>query len=111
MQNLPVVMCVDRAGLVGADGETHHGVFDMSFFRIIPNLTILAPKDLLLTGKRTPLIGFIILFNPIVDCLCFLFSMIPTPTNFNKFISLNLQNFIKYSALTKIFFMLEFLRK
>ncbi len=45
MQNLPVVMCVDRAGLVGADGETHHGAFDMSFFKIIPNLTILAPKD------------------------------------------------------------------
>ena len=45
LQNLPVVMCVDRAGLVGADGETHHGAFDMSFFKIIPNLTILAPKD------------------------------------------------------------------
>jgi len=45
MQNLPVVMCVDRAGLVGADGETHHGAFDMSFFKIIPNITILAPKD------------------------------------------------------------------
>ena len=45
LQNLPVVMCVDRAGLVGADGETHHGAFDMSFFRIIPNITILAPKD------------------------------------------------------------------
>ena len=38
-------MCVDRAGLVGADGETHHGAFDMSFFKIIPNITILAPKD------------------------------------------------------------------
>ena len=45
LQNLPVVMCVDRAGLVGADGETHLGVFDMSFFKIIPNITILAPKD------------------------------------------------------------------
>jgi len=45
LQNLPVVMCVDRAGLVGADGETHHGAFDMSFFKIIPNLTIMAPKD------------------------------------------------------------------
>lgn len=45
LQNLPVVMCVDRAGLVGADGETHHGVFDMSFFKIIPNITIMAPKD------------------------------------------------------------------
>ena len=45
LQNLPVVLCADRAGLVGADGETHHGAFDMSFFKIIPNLTILAPKD------------------------------------------------------------------
>ncbi len=45
LQNLPVVMCADRAGLVGTDGETHHGAFDMSFFKIIPNITILAPKD------------------------------------------------------------------
>lgn len=45
LQNLPVVMCADRAGLVGADGETHHGAFDMSFFKIVPNITILAPKD------------------------------------------------------------------
>ena len=45
MQNLHVIMCVDRAGLVGADGETHHGAFDMSFFKLIPNLTILSPKD------------------------------------------------------------------
>ncbi len=45
MQDLPVVMCVDRAGVVGADGETHQGTLDMAFFRIIPNLTIMAPKD------------------------------------------------------------------
>lgn len=45
IQNLPVVMCVDRAGIVGADGETHQGIFDLSFFSIIPNLTIMAPKD------------------------------------------------------------------
>ena len=44
-QNLPVIMCVDRAGLVGADGETHQGVFDMAFFKIVPNITIMAPKD------------------------------------------------------------------
>ena len=44
-QNLPVIMCVDRAGLVGADGETHQGVFDMAFFKLIPNITIMAPKD------------------------------------------------------------------
>ena len=45
LQNLPVIMCVDRAGIVGADGETHQGILDMAFFRLIPNLTILAPKD------------------------------------------------------------------
>lgn len=45
MQNLPVVMCADRAGLVGQDGETHQGMFDLSFFNLIPNLTIMAPKD------------------------------------------------------------------
>ena len=45
LQNLPVVMCVDRAGVVGADGETHQGILDMAFFRLIPNLVILAPKD------------------------------------------------------------------
>ena len=44
-QNLPVIMCVDRAGIVGADGETHQGIFDMSFFKIIPNLTIMCPKN------------------------------------------------------------------
>ena len=45
MQNLPVVMCVDRAGIVGSDGETHQGTLDMAFFRLVPNLTIMAPKD------------------------------------------------------------------
>ena len=45
MQNLPVIMCVDRAGAVGADGETHQGTLDMAFFRLVPNLTIMAPKD------------------------------------------------------------------
>ena len=45
LQELPVVMCADRAGIVGADGETHQGLLDMSFFRLVPNLTILAPKD------------------------------------------------------------------
>lgn len=38
-------MCVDRAGIVGNDGETHQGVFDLSFFSIIPNLVVMAPKD------------------------------------------------------------------
>ena len=45
LQRLPVVMCLDRAGLVGDDGPTHHGAFDMAYFRIIPNLTICAPMD------------------------------------------------------------------
>ncbi len=45
MQNLPVVMCVDRAGIVGNDGETHQGMFDMAFFNVVPNITIMAPKD------------------------------------------------------------------
>ena len=45
IQNLPVVMCVDRAGCVGADGETHQGLLDMAFFRLVPNLNIMAPKD------------------------------------------------------------------
>ena len=45
IQNLPVVMCVDRAGIVGNDGETHQGIFDMAFFSLIPNITIMAPKN------------------------------------------------------------------
>ena len=45
IQNLPVILCVDRAGVVGADGETHQGTLDMAFFRLVPNLTIMAPKD------------------------------------------------------------------
>ncbi len=45
-QNLPVTLCIDRAGISGADGETHQGVFDLSFLSFIPNLTIAVPKDL-----------------------------------------------------------------
>ena len=45
MQNLPVILCVDRAGIVGNDGETHQGLFDLAFFKIVPNLTIMAPKN------------------------------------------------------------------
>jgi 1-deoxy-D-xylulose-5-phosphate synthase len=45
LQNLPVVLAVDRAGLVGADGPTHHGAFDLSYLRQIPNWMIMAPKD------------------------------------------------------------------
>ena len=45
LQNLPVTFCVDRAGLVGEDGATHHGVFDIAFLRHIPNIRLLAPRD------------------------------------------------------------------
>ncbi len=45
LQNLPVVFCIDRAGIVGNDGATHHGVFDIAFLRIIPNIIIAVPKD------------------------------------------------------------------
>ncbi|MFH1542486.1 MAG: 1-deoxy-D-xylulose-5-phosphate synthase [bacterium] len=45
MQNLPVTFCLDRAGLVGEDGPTHHGMFDLAFLRSIPNLIVMAPKD------------------------------------------------------------------
>jgi 1-deoxy-D-xylulose-5-phosphate synthase len=45
LQNLPVIFCIDRAGLVGEDGATHHGVFDIAYLRCIPNLIIYAPKD------------------------------------------------------------------
>jgi len=45
LQNLPVVLCMDRAGVVGADGPTHSGTFDIAFLRCVPNITIMAPKD------------------------------------------------------------------
>jgi 1-deoxy-D-xylulose-5-phosphate synthase len=45
LQNLPVIFAIDRAGNVGQDGETHHGIFDLSYLSHMPNLTILAPKD------------------------------------------------------------------
>ena len=45
LQNLPVVFGIDRAGIVGADGETHHGIFDLSYLLPIPNMTVLTPKD------------------------------------------------------------------
>src|SRR5437667_2374177 len=45
LQNLPVVFALDRGGLVGADGPTHHGVFDFAYMRAIPNIVIMAPKD------------------------------------------------------------------
>jgi len=45
LQSLPVIFCLDRAGLVGEDGATHHGVFDLSYLRCIPNLIIFAPRN------------------------------------------------------------------
>lgn len=45
LQNLPVVIAVDRAGLVGSDGETHQGIFDLSFLSSIPNMTVISPKN------------------------------------------------------------------
>ncbi|MFC1576403.1 1-deoxy-D-xylulose-5-phosphate synthase [Candidatus Omnitrophota bacterium] len=45
LQNLPVIFCVDRAGIVGEDGPTHHGVFDIAYLRHIPNLVLMAPRD------------------------------------------------------------------
>lgn len=46
LQGIPVVFCLDRAGIVGADGATHHGIFDLAYLRCIPNLTIYAPRGL-----------------------------------------------------------------
>ena len=45
LQSLPVIFCLDRAGLVGEDGPTHHGVFDLAYLRKIPGMTLLAPRD------------------------------------------------------------------
>ena len=45
LQNLPVVLCLDRAGIVGEDGATHHGAFDIAYFSCVPNLTIAAPRN------------------------------------------------------------------
>lgn len=45
LQNIPIVFCLDRAGLVGEDGPTHHGAFDLSYLRMIPNMIVMSPKD------------------------------------------------------------------
>lgn len=45
LQNLPVIFCIDRAGIVGEDGATHHGVFDISFLRALPNMVIVSPRN------------------------------------------------------------------
>lgn len=70
LQNLPVLFCIDRAGLVGHDGPTHHGVFDIAFLRTVPNLTLLAPSDelhlrqLLFSLTSQPLAGPVALRYP-----------------------------------------------
>ncbi|OPZ60786.1 MAG: 1-deoxy-D-xylulose-5-phosphate synthase [Deltaproteobacteria bacterium ADurb.Bin510] len=55
LPKLPVVLAIDRAGLVGADGPTHHGAFDIQFLRAIPNLTVMAPRDQLMLGRMLEL--------------------------------------------------------
>ena len=45
LQNLPVVFMLDRAGLCGPDGPTHHGVFDLGYMRLFPNMVVMAPGD------------------------------------------------------------------
>ena len=74
LQNLPVIFCLDRSGLVGEDGATHHGVLDIAYLRCIQNIIISAPKDgnelnnLLYTAslnKKTP---FTLSFIPLHSC-------------------------------------------
>ncbi len=59
-QNLPVTLCVDRAGISGADGETHQGVFDLSYLGLIPGLTVAVPKD---TDEFAKMLEFSVGFN------------------------------------------------
>ena len=60
LQDLPVVFCLDRAGLVGEDGPTHHGIFDIAYMRHIPNLIAMAPKD---TDELKVMLGFAVKQN------------------------------------------------
>ncbi|PKP53530.1 MAG: 1-deoxy-D-xylulose-5-phosphate synthase [Bacteroidetes bacterium HGW-Bacteroidetes-1] len=66
LQNIPIVLCIDRAGLVGEDGATHHGVFDLAYLRCIPNLTISAPmneeelRNLMFSAQQNPEGPFVI---------------------------------------------------
>ena len=66
IQNLNVVLCLDRGGLVGADGPTHHGVYDLAFFRCIPNMTISSPmneeelRNLMFTAQQEDMGAFVI---------------------------------------------------
>lgn len=60
IQNLPVVFAIDRAGLVGSDGETHQGIFDLSYLSSIPNMTVMAPKN---KWELSDMIKFAVNFN------------------------------------------------
>ncbi len=66
VQNLPVIFCLDRAGLAGADGPTHHGAFDLAFLRCIPNMVIAAPmneeelRNMMYTAQLNPINPFTI---------------------------------------------------
>ena len=78
--NLPVVLCLDRAGLVGEDGATHHGAFDMAFLRPIPGITIASPMNehelrRLMYTAQLPQKGFFVIRYPrgcgsLVDWRC-----------------------------------------
>ena len=59
-QNLPVTLCIDRAGISGADGETHQGVFDLSYLSLIPNMAIAVPKD---TNELEVMLDFSLGYN------------------------------------------------
>ncbi len=60
LQNLPVVFCLDRAGLVGADGPTHHGTYDLAYMRVFPNMVVMAPGD---EKDIAPMIDFALSHN------------------------------------------------
>jgi 1-deoxy-D-xylulose-5-phosphate synthase len=60
IQNLPVIFAIDRAGLVGSDGETHQGIFDLSYLSSIPNMNIMAPKN---KWELSDMMKFAVLFN------------------------------------------------
>jgi 1-deoxy-D-xylulose-5-phosphate synthase len=66
LQELSVVMCLDRAGIVGSDGATHHGIFDLAYMRCIPHLTIAAPRNeielrnMMFTAQQSPMGPFVI---------------------------------------------------
>ena len=60
IDNLPVIFCIDRAGVVGADGKTHQGIFTNSYLRHIPNLTILTPKDIY---EQTQMLNYALTLN------------------------------------------------